>query len=103
MTFDVELDGLPKGGKTKWTTFFAKYELCMTGSGLEHLQMTNRSFLLKLLANVRVFARMSPKQKERVITDLKAMGHVTLMCGDGTNDVGALKHSNVGECILVFH
>lgn len=79
------------------TLFFLKYELCLTGFGFEYLLRRSRLFLLQILPNVRVFARMSPKQKEQVINDLKVVGNITLMCGDGTNDVGALKHSHVGK------
>jgi cation-transporting ATPase 13A1 len=52
------------------------------------------------MEHVRVFARASPSHKEAVLLDLKARGHFTLMCGDGTNDVGALKASHVGVALL---
>lgn len=56
--------------------------------------------LSALCSHVTVFARVSPAQKEEVIGQLNAAGRTTLMCGDGTNDVGALRLAHVGVSIV---
>ena len=85
----------------KWREVTDQGDLCLTGDGLVHLQIIfNKDDLNRLLAKVRVFARFDPKQKEFVITSLRDAGFYVLMCGDGTNDVGALKHAHVGVAIL---
>ncbi|KAG5190614.1 hypothetical protein JKP88DRAFT_266835 [Tribonema minus] len=68
-------------------------DLCVTGDALEAAARAHGWGALgaALLPRVRVFARMTPDQKERVAAALKDADLHVLMCGDGANDVGALK------------
>lgn len=76
------------------------YDLCLTGDGLAYLNQNFKELLKKIIPHVCVFARVAPKEKEFIVVMLKELGYSTLMCGDGTNDVGALKHAHVGIAIL---
>lgn len=78
--------------------FFEKYDICITGYALGHL--TEHPQILDLLKHTWVYARVSPSQKEFILTSLKNAGYSTLMCGDGTNDVGALKQAHIGVALL---
>lgn len=74
------------------------HDLCIGGDCFEMLQRT--SAVLQVVPFVKVFARVAPEQKELIMTTLKTVGRMTLMCGDGTNDVGALKQAHVGVALL---
>jgi cation-transporting ATPase 13A1 len=54
----------------------------------------------KIVEAIHVFSRTSPSQKGIIVGNLNSLGHKTLMCGDGTNDVGSLKRADVGLAIV---
>ncbi|CAB1105130.1 unnamed protein product [Ectocarpus sp. CCAP 1310/34] len=54
----------------------------------------------KSLQYLKVFARMTPDEKETLVLALKDSGRTCMMCGDGANDVGALKQAQVGVALL---
>jgi len=80
--------------------------LCVTGPALQSLgesvgEAIDRAHLFsQLCPYVVLFARVSPAQKEEIVLALNDAGMFTLMCGDGTNDVGALKAAHVGVSIV---
>ncbi|CAD6928421.1 unnamed protein product [Tilletia controversa] len=81
------------------TSLFDKYDICMTGAALKQYE-TQPEAWKHLVQNTWVYARVSPSQKEFILNSLKSLGYITLMAGDGTNDVGALKAANIGIALL---
>ncbi|KAG0646361.1 Manganese-transporting ATPase 1 [Hyphodiscus hymeniophilus] len=73
-------------------------DLCVTGYALS--KFAGQVALPTIYRYAWVYARVSPKQKEEILMGLKDLGYHTLMAGDGTNDVGALKQAHIGVALL---
>jgi Ca2+-transporting ATPase len=65
----------------------------LTGPELEHLSV---DALLQRLSSVRVFARVTPRQKLQIVEACRKAGHFVAVTGDGVNDAPALHAANIG-------
>lgn len=68
-------------------------EQCMTG---EELSRLSENELVGRLQNTRVFARVSPAQKVRIVDGFQKRGEIVAMTGDGVNDAPSLKEADIG-------
>ncbi len=65
----------------------------MTGAELDAL---DDNALRQAVREVNVFARVTPADKARIVTALKANGETVAMTGDGVNDAPSLKLADIG-------
>ncbi|MFH1367289.1 MAG: HAD-IC family P-type ATPase [Patescibacteria group bacterium] len=71
----------------------AKQENILEGADLEKMSEHD---LKNRVREISVYARVSPKDKLRIVDAWQANGEVVAMTGDGVNDAPALKSANVG-------
>ena len=65
----------------------------MTGSDMRIMRDAD---LDAIIEDVRVFARVDPEHKLRIVHALQRKGHIVAMTGDGINDAPALRAANIG-------
>jgi len=65
----------------------------ITGADFEKL---SEAEFLKKVKEIKIYARVNPEHKFRIVDTLKKHGHLVAMTGDGVNDAPALKRADIG-------
>lgn len=69
-------------------------EEVITGNELENITSNNE--FDRMIKNKKVFARVTPIQKLKIVESLQRQGEFVAVTGDGVNDAPAIKAANIG-------
>jgi Ca2+-transporting ATPase len=88
-------------GDHKNTAFAIAKELNITQDSLavmsgSELDKMSEEELNSKIDNIRVFARVSPEHKVKIVKAFKLKGNIVSMTGDGVNDAPSLKMADIG-------
>jgi P-type Ca2+ transporter type 2C len=88
-------------GDHKLTAMAVAREMGILGEGDqaltgEELGKLSNEELVRGVERIRVYARVAPEHKMRIVDAWKKAGHIVAMTGDGVNDAPALKRSDLG-------
>lgn len=72
---------------------FKKGDMAVTG---QEIDARGEDFLNENIEKIRVYARVSPDHKIKIVEDLQNRGNVVAVTGDGVNDAPALKRAAIG-------
>jgi Ca2+-transporting ATPase len=90
-------------GDHKLTAVAVAKEIGMIGESSDDLALTGAEMdsmgdedFFEIADKVKVYARVSPEHKLRIVRALKKKGEIVAMTGDGVNDAPALKRADIG-------
>ena len=66
---------------------------CVTGKELDHMKDNH---FLQRLKEIKVFARVTPEHKVRIVEGYRTLGKTVAMTGDGVNDAPSLQAADIG-------
>jgi len=99
---DAGVDVVMVTGDHPHTALFISKQLGIANSsdevidGVELLHWEEQGANKEDIAKKRVFARVTPEQKQLIVKTFQDLGHFVAVTGDGVNDAPALKYANIG-------